>query len=367
MSEHAPELAPPPSPAAAPADRWRRTLARGLWFGVAPVLATLATMRWLVPARGDIGPGLWGALAEKASLYPLLVAALLLLLFAGLARVWRERLPAGHLLIPADEARPPRTLPQKITSLALAGLVVLGLLALRNRAMMFCEVVGVSMLPGFLPEDTLVVSKLGGRSPRRGDIIAFRIGPDQQQTDAPGEAPDRLVKRVIGVPGDHVRMQSGVPIINGWQVPHCDAGTYVRHAATGTVAGRLMVEFLEDRTYLSLYIAGTRSFPGYQVKPGEVFVLGDDRFNSDDSRAWRDGEGAGVSLAQIEGSPWRVIGVDSNGRIDLHRFLQRPGLKVNLAALDVRELESGIRRCLEKRPSQTWPPPPHLESVASPG
>src|SRR5689334_3466612 len=94
-----------------------RPLARALWFGVAPLLATLATMRWLVPPRSDVGPGLWGAFAEKAAIYPLPVATVLFLLFAGAVHVWRERLPLGRFLEPIAAA--PRPLPQRITSLAL--------------------------------------------------------------------------------------------------------------------------------------------------------------------------------------------------------------------------------------------------------
>jgi signal peptidase I len=357
MTETAPASSPPPP--AVSSGRWRRTLARAAWFGLMPVMATVATMRWLVPGRADVGPGLWGALAEQAARYPLLVAALLLLLFAGLARAWRDRLPFARLLDAGPGVLPaPQTLPRKITSVALAAVMLLGALVLRDRLVLLCEVAGSSMQPNFLPEDTLVVSKLAGHAPRRGDVIAFRTGPDQRETDAPGEVPDRLIKRVIGLPGDRVETKSGVPIINGWRVPHCDAGTYVRYATSGTVAGRLIVEFLEDKTYLSLHMAGTKDFAGYTVPPGEVFVLGDDRFNSDDSRDWRNGSGAGVSLAAIEGKPWRVIGADANGRVDLHRFLQRPGLKVDLAGVDVGTLESGIERCLKTRPAQTWPPPP---------
>jgi signal peptidase I len=336
-------------------------VARAWWFGLAPLLATLATLRWLVPPRSEVGPGLWGRFADAAARFPLVVAVALLLLFAGLARAWRDRLPLGRLLASVGgEVRAARTLPQRVTSVALVALVIMSALVLRSRLVMFCEVVGTSMLPTLLPEDTLIVNRRSGHAPRRGDLIAFRVG-DAQRATAAGAEPetaDRLVKRVIGLPGDHIEMKSGVPIINGWQVPFCDAGTYVRHSSTGSIAGRLVVEFLEDRTYLTLQLGGTTSFADYEVPPGEVFVLGDDRPNSEDSRSWRDGQGAGVPVKAIEGRAWRVIGADSNGQVDLRRFLEKPGLNPVLSGMDASGLRNGIERCLKARPARTWPPPP---------
>jgi signal peptidase I len=347
--------------AEASSSRSSQALGRLMWFGLLPLAAALASMRWLVPARAELGPGLWGTLAETAALYPLPLATAFFLFYAGLARVWRDRLPWAP---PAAEAAP-RTLPQRITGFAVVAMLLLGALTLRGRVAQLYEVVGASMLPTLLPGDTLVVAKTGHQPLRRGDIIAFRTGAAQRQTSAapaPGEPDDRLVKRVIGLPGDHVSTRAGIPIINGWELPHCDAGTYVRYATTGTLVGRLLVEFLEDRAFLAVHVPGTTSFPGYEVQPGEVFVLGDDRSNSDDSRSWRNGRGAGVPLPAIEGRPWRVIGADSNGRLDLRRFLQRPGLQLNLSGMDLRALEQGIARCLAERPTGTWPPPPRTES-----
>jgi len=326
-----------------------RHLASAWWFGLFPLVAALAAMRWLVPARSEVGPGLWGGLAELAALYPLPVAAAFFVLFAGLAQLWRDRLPGARLL--AAPPSSPRSLPQRITGLALLGLLLLGALTLRSRVTQLYEVVGASMLPTLLPGDTLVVNKLDRRAPRRGDLVTFRKGqPD-----------DRLVKRVIGLPGDQIQFRAGIPNINGWEIPHCDAGTYVRYASSGSLVGRLLVEWIEDRPFLAVHVPGTRSFPAYEVKSGELFVLGDDRSNSDDSRAWH----AGVPVAAVEGRPWRVIGADSNGRVDLGRFLQRPGMQLNLPGMDVRGLQAGVDRCLQNRPTQTRPPPPTLESKAS--
>ncbi len=72
------------------------------------------------------------------------------------------------------------------------------------------------------------------------------------------DAPAVLVKRAIGLPGDHIKMTGGgQPVINGWPVPYCDAGEYVFLQAAsegrgGPFHGRLRVEFIDDRAYLTV-------------------------------------------------------------------------------------------------------------------
>jgi len=76
------------------------------------------------------------------------------------------------------------------------------------------------------------------------------------------ELPDFIVKRVIGIPGDTVRMDGNKTLHQTkWLVPSCDAGHLCLppRGVSGPIHGRLMVEFLEDRAYLTVV---QRASPG---------------------------------------------------------------------------------------------------------
>jgi signal peptidase I len=185
------------------------------------------------------------------------------------------------------------------------------------------------------------------------------------------DVPDLLIKRVIGFPGDRIRMVGGAPSINGWRVPSCDAGEYlyVLPEPSGKAAfGRLHVEFLDDRAYLALYPLTEGAAPTeYAVKKDEVFVLGDNRKNSIDSRVFASGKGGGVALTAIEGRASRfLIGSRRGGDFDFARWLapiDRPLAAPGLAGFASDGVEQAVRRCLANRPKGTTPPSP-LEGVS---
>jgi signal peptidase I len=231
------------------------------------------------------------------------------------------------------------------------------------------QVLSTSMLPTFEQDDRIVGNKLAysaAHPPGRGDVVVFPAGSVALGARLEG-VPELLVKRVIGLPGDRVAMRGPAPIINGWRVPTCDAGEYA-YLVTGaagssfqTVRGRLMVEFLDERAYLTVYSAAARSSEEYLVKPGEVFVLGDNRGNSLDSRAYNDGRGGGVPSGAIQARVQRfLVGTHRSGEADLGRLLHpidQLQVRLRLEGSDTGGLRARIQSCLANRPSSTTPPP----------
>jgi signal peptidase I len=154
-----------------------------------------------------------------------------------------------------------------------------------------------SMLPTLTVGEHVLVNKLD-KTPQRGKMIVFRLP----------EHPDQLfIKRIVGMPGDTIEMRGETLVANGKPVPACAVGDFTWHdEGEPEHKGRISLETLGDARYLVLHdaaMAGLVSSSGpWTVKAGEVFVLGDNRENSHDSRYWWGGMGGGVPLANIVGT-----------------------------------------------------------------
>lgn len=112
------------------------------------------------------------------------------------------------------------------------------------------RVLGHSMDPTLENDQFLVVNKLGYRlgEPERGDIIVFRDPRSDER---------KLIKRVIGLPGEVLEVQGGQVFVNGQRLdePYIDnPGRYTQEATP--------------------------------IPEGMYFVLGDNRNNSSDSHNW---------------------------------------------------------------------------------
>lgn len=143
------------------------------------------------------------------------------------------------------------------------------------------EVPTGSMKPTIIEGDRLLVNKLAYDiklpfvnvsllpldNPVRGDIVVFESAA----------ADKRLVKRVIGVPGDHVAMQNNVLIINGKPLTYKtvdDAENILNENLLG----------INHKIKVSPYLSAYASFDTITVPQGQYLVLGDNRDNSADSR-----------------------------------------------------------------------------------
>jgi len=125
------------------------------------------------------------------------------------------------------------------------------------------RVEGQSMEPNLHDNQRLIIEKISYHlhPPQRGDIVVLRL---------PNRRSDPLIKRVIAMPGETVEISNGQVLING----------------------RLLNEpYLTRNTY--------QNVPPSVVPPGQVFVLGDNRSLSNDSRAF-----GFVPFSDIVGRAW---------------------------------------------------------------
>ena len=197
--------------------------------------------------------------------------------------------------------------------------------------------------------------------PERGDVIVFAY-PEHPEQD--------FIKRVIATPGDKLEARGGHPIINGWEVPSCYAGvySYVESPETSRHEGDLYVEYLEDEAFLTFYDrTGSQSeYHGpFYVKPNEVYVMGDNRNNSHDSRMWWGGAGGGVPFENIKGRAlfvWLSVGESMDPSRIGAPVMGRPPAHGPFGHLPptMKSLEGAIDKCLKERPplDRTRPPPP---------
>ena len=174
------------------------------------------------------------------------------------------------------------------------GMALLLALFIRTFIVQAFKIPSGSMIPTLLVGDFILVNKydygirlpvlntkiIENKSPQRGEIVVFRYPEDPSIP---------FIKRVIGLPGDHVEYINKIIYINGLEQNQNVNGEYVA-VGSGMMADgdKWITEFLDDTAHDILISGNGRAAMNFEttVPEGMYFVLGDNRDNSRDSRYW---------------------------------------------------------------------------------
>lgn len=134
-----------------------------------------------------------------------------------------------------------------------------------------------SMEPTLREGDYFITLPRSGGAARHGDIVVLRWPVDESKS---------FVKRVLALPGDTVGMRGGVLYLNGAAIPEPYAVKTTPAASQGGSDFEWQRPYLVDQVSATSYQATRDDWGPLIVPTDSLFVLGDNRDNSLDSRYW---------------------------------------------------------------------------------
>jgi signal peptidase I len=224
-----------------------------------------------------------------------------------------------------NESVAPKTQGWRAQLVQLAGIVLVVFLAKGALAEPFYVPSG-SMEPTLMIGDALLASKypygygtaslpiqinlpetgrVFGATPKRGDVVVFRW---------PGDRSQAWVKRVVGLPGDRIQMRQGQLFINDRAASLTSDGTGEAEDDNGGVeTAHRYIETLPNGVSHAIFKLRDNgrldNTPEVTVPPGRLFVMGDNRDNSADSRVpVRDGGVGMLPIDDLVGRADAVVG-----------------------------------------------------------
>ena len=165
-----------------------------------------------------------------------------------------------------------------------------------------------------------------GALPKHGDVVVFRWPGDRSQV---------WVKRVIGLPGDHISLENGRVSINGTPVEMKADGDGAAETEDGSsiTAARFIETLPGNRAHPIFKLTRNGpldNIPDTVVPPDNLFVMGDNRDNSADSREPLDQGGVGMlPVANLVGRVDGIVGSWDLGMKDQPVWTWAKGLRLS--------------------------------------